>query len=146
MTNLNVSEILAENTVVNPDELVLRPVTWFVKDPATGKEVEKTADVFIVANLTFAAHERIYLGDSRFPESTRQGRAISERVRFGKKGNQTLTYEQASALNPRFGYALATAIYALDDERNPKPAPDETKEDSDGDEEGGREDAKDSSQ
>lgn len=146
MTNLNVSEILAENTVVNPDELVLRPVTWKVKEPSTGKEVEKTADVFIVANLTFAAHERIYLGDSRFPETTRQARAISERVRFGKKGDQTLTYEQASSLNPSFGYALATAILTLDAERNPKPESNKAKDESTDEEAVDREDAKDSSQ
>lgn len=113
----DLKDLLAEATV-DASNLVSRSVVW-ERVGSDGETVTSTLDVFIVVDVSFAASDRIYLGGDKAQDSTRMARIIAERVRFGK-GDQAMTFEQASNLKPSLGWALAEAVYAFERERAPK--------------------------
>lgn len=111
----NLSELLAK-AKVDPTKLVKRSVEWKHLDDE-GNEVADIFDVHIVVDISFAAQERIYLGDDLSDVDTgRMARAISERLRFGEDGKEKMTHEQASMIHPTLGIALTKAINDYSDE------------------------------
>lgn len=108
----NLSDILAKATVSS--ELVKRPVVW-EKTDSEGNKTEEKFDVFVVSDASFAAVERIYLGDSE--NSGQMGRTICEYIRFGEDGSQKMTTEQASNLDPTLGMAFMTTLRKFREEK-----------------------------
>ena len=114
----NLKDLLAEATV-DTTNLLPKTVEWS-RVGEDGKTVTSTLDVFIVKDVSFASSDRIYLGDNKTQDSSRMARTVAERVRFGAKGEESMTFEQASNLKPTLGWALASAVYEFDKEHNPK--------------------------
>lgn len=114
--NINLNDLLAKATV-NSSALVKRPIEW-KRQGENGELITDNFDVFIVSDISFAASDRIYLGDNT--DSSRQIRSIVERIRLGEEGTERLTIEQASNLEQNLGWALFSAILAFDKERAPK--------------------------
>lgn len=111
-------DLLAEATV-DSSKMESKQVTWTRLDN-DGKEVSSVYDIFIIVEPSFASSDRMLLGDPRAQDASRQARTIAERIRFGKKGEEAMTFAQASALKPTLGWALASAVYEFDKEREPK--------------------------
>lgn len=109
----NLKDILAAATVANSNELVEKEITWKQGEP----EVEYTATIGIVANISFAASERITIGSAKTRDTERLARNIVERVRFG---GEKMSFEDAANLHPALGWALVTAVYEFDESRKPK--------------------------
>ena len=97
-------------------KLVPRTVEWPVKDPQAGVVRKEELKLFVVDDLTFAASERIYLGDKGFG---RNARVISERLRFGdnEKSAQQMSYAQAADLPDEYGWILLTVVAQYDKEQ-----------------------------
>lgn len=109
----NLKDILAAATVANPDEYVEKEITWKQGDQ------EYTATVQILANISFAASERITLGTMKSENAERIARSIVERVRFS---GEKMSFDQASSLTPELGWALAMAILDFDKSKEPAQA------------------------
>jgi len=107
----NLKDILAAATVANSNELVEKEIKW------AQDEVEYTATIGIVANISFAASERITIGSAKTRDTERLARNIVERVRFG---GEKMSFEDAANLHPSLGWALVTAVYEFDESRKPK--------------------------
>lgn len=120
--HINLDDLLSKATV-KQSNLVKRSVIW-ERANESGETVKDEWDIFIVKEVSFAASDRIYLGDLRSQDSSKNARLISERVRFGEDGTQVMSAEQASNLDDKLGWALAMAVYDLDKENAPKDAKD----------------------
>jgi len=107
----NLKDVLAAATVANSNELVEKEITW------TQGDDEYTATIGIVANISFAASERITIGSTKTRDIERLARNIVERVRFG---GEKMSFEDAANLHPALGWALVTAVYEFDESRKPK--------------------------
>lgn len=118
--HINLNDLLAQATV-KASGLVKRSIEWKHYNDA-GQPVTDVYDVFIVKDVSFAASDRIYLGDIKSQDSSKHARLISERVRFGEKGEDVMTPEQASNLEQNLGWALVMAVHDLDKENEPKEA------------------------
>lgn len=114
MTILGLKEILDYGSV-NTD-LVKKTVTW----TSSTDKVERTADVFIVSNVSFASADRIYSISSKDETFTQMVRAVTERIRLGETGTEALTKEQAAGLDPALGIALLHAVLEYDKEKAPE--------------------------
>lgn len=111
----NLSELLAVASI-EATTLIKKSVQW--KQPGKdGKEIEYSADVFIISDISFSAQERIYLGDSSTIDAGRMSRAISERLRFGEDGSEKMSHEQAANLHPSFGFALTKLLFDYQTEK-----------------------------
>lgn len=119
MSIINLKDLISKASVLTTDALVKRSVVWEQKD-SEGNEVTDTFDVFIVRDVSFAASDRIYLGDPNAPDSSRHARMISERIRLGDNGDEKLSFEDASNLKSSLGWALARAVSDFDKENAPK--------------------------
>lgn len=106
---MNLQQLLEKGTVSEP-KMVKKTVTWERQDPNGNELVSDTFDIFIVCNLSFAASDRILIGDGRYPDASQMARAISERVRFGEKGDERMSYNDAARLDPGLGWVLVNAI------------------------------------
>jgi hypothetical protein len=111
MTNL--ADLLAYATV-SPNTLVKKEVEYKLPHPETKEETTYTADIFVVKEVSFAASDRINLGDRNAQDASRHARLISERVRLGENGEERLSAEQASRLHPSVGWAFLTAVLDVD--------------------------------
>lgn len=118
MSIINLKDLISKATV-SADSLVKRTVVWEHYNDE-GKETTDTFDVFMVRDVSFAASDRIYLGDPNSPDSSRHARLISERIRLGEEGTERLSFEAAGSLKQSLGWALAKAISDFDKENAPK--------------------------
>lgn len=106
---MNLATLLAKATV-KKEILVKKSVKWERPDAETSEELVDEFDVHVVTNLSFAAQDRILLGENRQMDTSQMARAISERIRFGEGGDEKMTVEQAARLEPSLGWALVSII------------------------------------
>jgi acyl-CoA synthetase (AMP-forming)/AMP-acid ligase II len=114
MTSLK--DLLAKATF-DPNQLVKRSVEW--NTTVNGEEVKNVFDIFIVSQLSFAASDRIYSGSRKDNDDSAQCRMIVERVRLGENGEERIPLEVARTFPAPLGWAIASAVYKLDEELNP---------------------------
>lgn len=112
---MNLETLLKKGTVKKAD-LVTKTVTWKHFDEETGKELTDIFDVHVIANLTFAAQDRILLG-GHASDSSQMARVISERIRLGDGASEQMTFEQAALLEPDLGWLLVAAIREVAEEK-----------------------------
>jgi hypothetical protein len=120
MSFINKKDLIAQAAV--DSSLVKRPVEW-KRVNAEGVEVTDNYDVFVVKDISFAASDRVYLGDNTTGDSSRYARLISERIRLGTKGEERFTHEEASALESSLGWSLVKTITDYDKEVDAKKDP-----------------------
>jgi len=108
MSTIGLKELLELGTVPDAD-LEKKEITWTSKKD--GKE--RTFDIFIVTEVSFATAERIYTEKPQNLDSSRMSRIISERVRLDD-GTTSFSPEQAARLEPALGYALVAAVFEYD--------------------------------
>lgn len=106
---MNLATLLAKATV-KKENLVKKSVKWERTDAETSEELIDEFDVHVVTNLSFAAQDRILLGENRQMDTSQMARAISERIRFGEEGDEKMTVGQAAHLEPSLGWALVAII------------------------------------
>jgi hypothetical protein len=81
-----------------------------VKELIDSQYTEDEFDIFIVTDVSFVSSERMLAGDRFSEQGSRAAMIISERVRFGDKGQERINYQQACALKPDFGWALFNCV------------------------------------
>lgn len=88
------------------------PVEW--KHIVDGKEKVDKFNIFI-KSLSFGGFDRIYHPSNKDKSST--ALLISETVRFGENGEETISYEDADRLEPSLAFALNEAINKYADKK-----------------------------
>lgn len=108
---MNLKELLERGTVKQSD-LLKKSSKWESVNDLTGEPETIKFDVFIVpqSNLSFAAHQKIMLPDSKTADLGQWACAISERLRFGDEGEEKMTVDQAANLAPELGWALVNVL------------------------------------
>lgn len=116
---------------VRPAALVPVEVTWARLDDVTGEDLSTTFTVH-VRRLAYIDQERIFVMSGMFdnevdldddvpavakPAKSANAALIVTAVRFGKEGEEDLTYEMACNLHPTLAMALIGAINKV----NPLP-------------------------
>lgn len=85
---------------------VAKEVTWKHKDEATGEELVDTFTVH-VKRQSFGAIESIWASGE---ERSKSASYISQSIRLGDKGKDSLTYDDAYQLDPSLAGVLIAAI------------------------------------
>jgi hypothetical protein len=104
---MKLKQLLAKATVAK-SELVKRGVEWSHAVEETGEKITEKFDVFIVKNISFAAHDRILVGGAETHGASGRARAICERLRFGDEGTEKMTFDDAANLSPDLGWVNTT--------------------------------------
>lgn len=84
---------------------VPKEVTWVHRDQETGEEVTDVFTVHIMKQ-SFGSIERLFLNAS---DRSRSAAFISECVRFGEGGKESISYEEAFQLDPGLAAVLVVA-------------------------------------
>lgn len=84
---------------------VKKEVVW-TRHNETGEEISDTFDVYIKRH-SFGAIESIWTGDE---DKSKSAAYISQSIRLGPGGKETLTYDDAYQLDPGLATVLITAI------------------------------------
>lgn len=101
---MNLDDLKAKGGFV-PLAPVAKEVTWTRKNEA-GEEIIDTFTVYIKRH-SFGAIESIWAGDG---DRSKSAAYISQSVKLGLAGKESLTYEDAYQLDPGLATVLITAI------------------------------------
>lgn len=101
---MNIADLEKLGAFVSPS-LDKIPVEW--KHIFDGEERVDKFDIYI-KKLSFGGFDRIY--DISNKDKSTTALLISETVRLGEKGEQSLTYDDADRLEPSLAFALNEAI------------------------------------
>lgn len=71
---------------------------------------ESEFDVFITTKVSFVSSERMLAGDRFNVQGSKAAMVISERIRFGEKGEERISYQDACALPPDLGWSLFQVV------------------------------------
>jgi hypothetical protein len=102
---------LRERGGIVPSAPVMTEVSWTHPDQ-NGQDVTDTFTVHVVKH-SFGTVERLVLAERRDSDTSNRALLISQSIRLGDDGSESLSYEDAFQLEPRLARALLDAIYSV---------------------------------
>ena len=102
---------LRERGGIVPSAPVRTEVSW-THPGDDGQDVTDTFTVYVVKH-SFGTVERLVLAERHDADASNRALLISQSIRLGEDGSESLSYEDAFQLEPRLARALLDAIYAV---------------------------------